>query len=209
MKIEYQNIINDFLCCRPYFADSANFSAQTRKRLYWTNIECALSNSNHETVEDILEDEVDDKYFIEPKKTVVILENEVKRRKIAFIGIDAHSRRIYNIHGKSITLCGMGGGMGAKTGLYALPCLTPDRLEKRQNGRRFKPPKSKFYTLTAQDIHGVLTNHFIRKLTPLECERLQTLPKNYTEGISDSQRYKTLGNGWTINVISHILRGIQ
>ena len=47
-----------------------------------------------------------------------------------------------------------------------------------------------------------------RKLTPLECERLQTVPDNYTEGVSNSQRYKMLGNGWTVDVISHILKGI-
>ena len=47
-------------------------------------------------------------------------------------------------------------------------------------------------------------NGQIRKLIPLECERLQTLPDNYTEGISDTQRYKTLGNGWTVDVIAHI-----
>lgn len=46
-----------------------------------------------------------------------------------------------------------------------------------------------------------------RKLSPLECERLQTLPDNYTEGVSNSQRYKMLGNGWTVDVIAHILRG--
>jgi len=44
-----------------------------------------------------------------------------------------------------------------------------------------------------------------RKLTPIECERLQTLPDNYTEGVSNTQRYKCLGNGWTVDVISHIL----
>jgi site-specific DNA-cytosine methylase len=45
----------------------------------------------------------------------------------------------------------------------------------------------------------------IRKLIPLECERLQTLPDNYTEGITDGHRYKCVGNGWTVDVISHIL----
>ena len=49
----------------------------------------------------------------------------------------------------------------------------------------------------------------IRKVTPLECERLQTLPEGYTEGISDTQRYKCIGNGWTVDVIAHILRGIN
>ena len=103
----------------------------------------------------------------------------------------------------------MGGGLGAKMGLYAMPCLIPDRAEQRQNGRRFKPPMSKFYTLTALDQHGILTDNFIRKLTPVECERLQTLPDNYTAGFSDNQRYRAIGNGWTVDVISHILSGIS
>lgn len=48
-----------------------------------------------------------------------------------------------------------------------------------------------------------------RKLTPIECERLQTLPDNYTEGVSNTQRYKTLGNGWTVDVITHILKHLK
>jgi len=47
-----------------------------------------------------------------------------------------------------------------------------------------------------------------RKLTPLECERLQTIPDGYTEGVSNTQRYKMLGNGWTVDVIAHILKGL-
>jgi len=47
-----------------------------------------------------------------------------------------------------------------------------------------------------------------RKLTPLECERLQTVPDNYTEGVSNTQRYKMLGNGWTVDVIAHILKSL-
>ena len=49
----------------------------------------------------------------------------------------------------------------------------------------------------------------IRKLTPLECERLQTVPENYTEGVSNTQRYKMLGNGWTVDIISHIFKNIK
>ena len=47
-----------------------------------------------------------------------------------------------------------------------------------------------------------------RKLTPLEYERLQTVPDNYTEGVSESQRYNMLGNGWTVDVIAHIFKGL-
>lgn len=210
MKQEYQDVISEYLGVKPVRINSADFSAQNRQRLYWTNIpfkkewkKCAS------TVEDILEDEVDVSYYIEPKRAVIILENEVKRRKVGYIGSDSQGNRVYRIHDKSVTLCGDAGGLGAKTGLYALPCLTPDRDSQRQVGRRFKPPHSKFYTLTAQDKHGVLTENFIRKLTPIECERLQTLPDNYTESVSDNQRYKMLGNGFTVDVIGHILSGME
>ncbi len=63
------------------------------------------------------------------------------------------------------------------------------------------------------DNHGqrtvLLFERYIRKLTPVECERLQTVPDDYTKGISNTQRYKMLGNGWTVDVIVHILKGIK
>lgn len=52
-------------------------------------------------------------------------------------------------------------------------------------------------------------DYYVRKLTPLECERLQTLPEGYTEGISQTQRYKAIGNGWTVDVIAHLLKYIK
>lgn len=206
MRKECQDKISSFLGVQPIAINSSLVSAQDRKRIYWTNIPVkGLPEDKGIVLEDILEEEVDDKYFIDVKRAVKVLDYEVGRRKIGYIGSDSQGNRIYSIHGKSVCLCGDAGGLGAKTGLYALPCLTPEREELRQNGRRFKPPSSKFYTLTAQDRHGVLTSNFIRKLTPVECERLQNIPDNYSAGFSDNQRWKTLGNGWTVDVIAWIL----
>jgi len=69
--------------------------------------------------------------------------------------------------------------------------------------------KSKSSTIVANFFKGVPYNVFkdlncIRKLHPIECERLQTLEDNYTEGVSNTQRYKMIGNGWTIDIIKHI-----
>lgn len=72
------------------------------------------------------------------------------------------------------------------------------------NTRRGRVARGKSHTLTTQNEANVLENARIRKLTPIECERLQTLPDNYTEGVSEAQRYKMLGNGWTVEVIKHI-----
>ena len=82
--------------------------------------------------------------------------------------------------------------------------LTPDRQEKRQNGRRFKENGEPSFTLTGQDLHGVMIDSKIRRLTPTECERLQGFPDGWTEGVSDTQRYKCLGNAVTTNVITAI-----
>jgi len=84
------------------------------------------------------------------------------------------------------------------------PVLTPDRLKKRQNGRRIKDNGEPSFTLTGQDKHGIYDGAKIRRLTPIECERLQGFPDDWTEGLSDTQRYKTLGNAVTTNVIKAI-----
>ena len=67
----------------------------------------------------------------------------------------------------------------------------------------------KSYTLCKNEPHGIKQNSSIRRLTPLECERLQTVKDGYTSVVSDSQRYKMLGNGWTVSVIAHIFSYIK
>ena len=211
MKKKWQDVITANLGVEPIEINSNLVSAQNRKRLYWTNIpniqqpedkKIMLKDIIHET----LNDNVDISSYIIPfDKTLQILNSEVNKRKIGYFGTDSQANRIYSIHDKSVTIVGQAGGKGAKTGLYLFGCITPERIEKRQNGQRFNNG-DKFYTLTAQDRHGVLINGYIRKLTPIECERLQTLPDNYTnvEGIKKSNRYKAIGNGWTVDVIAHI-----
>lgn len=144
-----------------------------------------------------------EKYVVPFDKTLQILDKEVQKGKVGYFRKDSQANRVYFIHDKAVTLTGEAGGGAAKMGQYLFGVITPDRVEKRQNGQRFSEGR-KFYTLTAQDKHGILIEGYIRKLTPIECERLQTVPDNYTAGVSDSQRYKMLGNGWTRDVISHI-----
>lgn len=98
--------------------------------------------------------------------------------------------------------------------LYELNGVFPTQLG---NSKQFCNSISfgdKFFTLRASNPNGVIfkkigTEFEYRKLTPLECERLQTVPDNYTEGVSNTQRYKMLGNGWTIDVIAHIFKGLK
>lgn len=118
---------------------------------------------------------------------------------------DSKQYRVYSPDGKATTLCGEGGGLGAKTGIYACPYneTLPD-LERHVyeviNGEI--EIKGKKYPIKLPD--GL---YIFRKLTPVECERLQTLPDGYTAAVSNTQRYRGLGNGWTAEVIIHILNG--
>lgn len=131
--------------------------------------------------------------------------------------------RIYDIDGKSTTLCGDGGGMGAKTGLYVIPVYYG--AEAVELDESDKPTKARSYAdgkiYTVYEVrNGQITIkgkqypikladgfYIIRKLTVTECCRLQTMPDDYCRAVSNAQAYKGLGNGWTAEVIIHILNG--
>jgi len=210
MKKEYAAVITEALGVEPIRINSALVSAQNRQRLYWTNIPVTQPDDRGIMLKDIVLDYSDEvaEYIVPFDKTLQILNKEVERGKVGYFRQDSQANRVYYIHDKAVTLCEDAGGGAAKMGQYLFGCITPDRVEKRQNGQRFSEGQ-KFYTLTAQDKHGILIAGYIRKLTPVECERLQTVPDNYTNHVSNSQRYKMLGNGWTVDVIAHILGGIH
>lgn len=118
------------------------------------------------------------------------------------------SQRIYDIKGKAITICGEGSGGGAKTGLYKVSQLNKSKESGGQQPyqqNRVYDENGLMVTLdTRSDQKNVYTDNKIRRLTPIEYERLQTVKDNYTESVSDTQRYRMLGNGWTVDVIAHI-----
>lgn len=97
----------------------------------------------------------------------------------------------------------------AETSGIAIPVLTPTREKKRQQGRRFKKNGEPAFTVTTQDKHGIFDGIRIRRLTPKECERLQGFPDGWTKNISDTQRYKCLGNAVTVNVIKIVISKIR
>mgnify|MGYP002623822126 FL=1 len=128
------------------------------------------------------------------------------------VDVNGHDilKRVYSPDGKSPTLNTCGGGnthakvvCGAWRGRYNQDGSTSQKLELR------KDTKSNSLTTVQKD--NVLTKDKVywRKLTPLECERLQTVPDDYTNHVSNTQRYKMLGNGWTVEVICHILKNME
>ena len=127
-------------------------------------------------------------------------------------------KRFYADSGKSPTLTTMGGGNREPKVLIDNPSATKKgksyALTHSYNGAvAWNSIERKQRTMVPvcqsnEDDPNVVDGYRYRKLTPMECERLQTVPDNYTEGVSNTQRYKMLGNGWTVDVISHILKNI-
>ena len=119
-------------------------------------------------------------------------------------------KRVYSPDGKAPTLNTMGGGNrepkvvgGAWRGRYEDDKSIKQNLELRKDG------KTNSLTTVQKDNVVVENETYWRKLTPIECERLQTVPDNYTNHVSNSRRYQMLGNGWTIEVIVHILKNME
>lgn len=199
MPKEAKELISKTLGVEPIMINAALVSAQNRKRLFWTNIpNVTLPEDKGILLKDILEKDVDEKYIYNSK-------NKINTNQ---------GNRVYTTDGKGVTLKALGGGGGAKTGLY--------RIEKEPHGTALDyyndtiVPNGKAKVLgtnpqstTAVAGQLVNDNSLIRKLTPIECERLQGLPDNYTEGVSNTQRYKALGNAFNVDVVAHILSFIK
>jgi len=131
----------------------------------------------------------------------------VKSIQVGTVNKGGQGDRIYSPEGKGISLTAQSGGTagngnmlivgGAFRGRYQEDGSIKQELEIRSD------EKTNTVT-TVQKDNVVISNATYRKLTCLECERLMTVPDNYTEGVSNTQRYKMLGNGWSVDVIKHI-----
>lgn len=135
------------------------------------------------------------------------IENDAKNQTF-----DSQQYRVYSPDAKSVTLCGNGGGLGAKTGLYAVPVIPDGKGQfviKAAGGKEIPvyEVRGGRITIKGKEYPIKLADGFyiIRKLTVTECKRLQTVPDTYAFPVSDTQAYKMLGNGWTVDVIAHIM----
>jgi len=277
-----ETITKELFGIEPIMINASLVSAQNRKRLFWVgkridiyNSDNTYSSSEYEKVEvllpedkgivlkDILEENVDEKYFLKTDNEMT--SKDIHDSNVKVVGtLDQGTwskryeqiRRVYSVDGQCPTIpTAQGGGV--------LPKILIEPVALRNRGQGKKPeyngtgkansmttvqtdsmvafvipeatkkgyaiategqsvdlsfPTSKTRRgrvgdkvkniMTSQNI-GVVQNMQIRKLTPIECERLQGVPDNYTDGISNSQRYKCLGNAFNVDVIAHILSFIK
>lgn len=262
--------------------NSALVSAQNRQRLYWVgkrNADGTYSKVNVEQPDDrgiLLRDILETgtpwqgkAYNLTTRCNGAIPSDTLKRHRHTMVAepirigtienneknhkFDSQQYRVYSPDGKGVTLCGNGGGLGAKTGLYAVPhdcdvvitensirCQRRDQKHSTVQGSHVNFTDGKSQTLSPSHIPNVIETksgkthpvyevrnglitikgkqypikladgyYIIRKLTVSECKRLQTVPEWYEFPVSDSQAYKMLGNGWTCEVIAHILKSLK
>ncbi len=187
MKKEYQDVISEHVGVEPIEINSTLLSAQNRVRLYWTNIPGVTQPKDRGLVlKDILEETVDESFIL----------SDVYRERF--------ERSKGNTRNKKFPT----------TGDIKVLGTTVNEKAAGTNSRHWVHDiNTKAGCISATDYkqpQQILDqNGLLRKLTPVEYERLQTVPDKYTEGVSNTQRYKMLGNGWTVDVISHILSFIK
>ena len=174
----------------PIMINASLVSAQNRKRLFWVGklvgdtyeqVRMELPEDKEIYLTDILQENVDEKYYLTESNIKTINRN-------------------FGSKGKTLNL--------DKDNSLIEKMTYPSRINQKSG--KIKSP-----TLTAAmgtgggNIPVIIRNGKIRKFTEIECERLQTLPDDYTKGVCSTQRYKAIGNGWTVDVIAHILSFIK
>jgi len=200
MKKEHLDVISEQLGVEPVFINSALVSAQNRQRYYWANWEFGQPEDRGIVLADVLEDgEVDrdksycidacyykggnpEQYFKKSRRKLVFNPAAIVGRKL-----DENGKRNDSLDQKPVQ------------------CLEVQSHSKS----RCLSTVAKDTVVSPLEPGRYVGGKDYRKLTPVECERLQTVPDNYTAHVSNTQRYKMLGNGWTVDVIAHIFRSIK
>jgi DNA (cytosine-5)-methyltransferase 3A len=213
MGEKWEKILSKAIGVNPIMINSSLVSAQNRQRLYWTNIGMKPSGlfGDLESIieqpkdlgillKDILDHEVDEKYFLSQKMIDGFLgHNKNHEGKTGFVWQPTEGNK-------------KGACLRANAALAATDnSIIVGGDYRYDEGFRWRE-NGKSGTLCLGSESGVSgqalakINSRIRRLTPIECERLQTVKDNYTNHVSDSQRYKMLGNGWTVDVIAHFFK---
>ena len=186
MKKEHLDVISDKLNVQPVMINSALVSAQNRVRFYWCNWNIEQPNDKGILLKDIIDDAQ-----TERDKAHCLDANYYK---------GASWEQYKTKHRRQQVLCNQVGIASDIKGNESI---------KRIYGTDAKSPCLTAMGGGPREPKIAMNKTQYRKLTPLECERLQTVPDNYTNHVSNTQRYKMLGNGWTVDVITHILRGLN
>lgn len=189
MKQEWQDVISQELGVNPVEINSSLVSGQNRKRLFWVGkwngekyeqVEIPQPEDKEIYLTDILEDKVDEKYYLTESQIKTINRNFGSKGKTINLDEDSLVEKI----------------------------TYPSRINQKF-GKIKSPTLVAAMGMGGGNVPVIVRDGRIRKFTEKECERLQTLPDDYTAGVSSTHRYKAIGNGWTVDVITHILKHLN
>jgi DNA-cytosine methyltransferase len=233
MKKEYLDVISEYMGVQPVMINSALVSAQNRVRFYWTNIgEIEQPEDRGILLKDIIESGevdrekslhqmviVDSLYNNRPARVYKEKSPTIRSGRTGLIVTGGAIRGRYNEAGKTeqkLEVQHTGRANSITTVQKDSLCIQVGEadLKGHDSIKRVYSPDGKSPTLTTmggghREPKIAQPELTWRKLTPLECERLQTVPDGYTEGVSNTQRYRMLGNGWTVSVIKHIFSKLE
>ena len=179
VKNKWKQTIDDYIGEEGIIINSNFYTAQSRPRCYWTNIPIEIP------------DKISDDKIID-----IIQEDNIDKKYFFDIKL---------LNGLELPLID-----NSKIGINKIFDIPRKLLKDNERQRRVYSPYGKSPTLLARsDTTKIFYKNNLRKITPLECERLQGIKDNYTSILSDTQRYKAIGNSFTIPVISSILRNIR
>lgn len=188
MKKEYKDIISSYFGLEPIEIDSRVITPMRRKRLYWFNWDIDEIQQSTSKLKDILDDEVDNRYFLK----------QYQFEKITYM--DNGELCIRNQPNKRMVVNKYDGVSLSRTWQQYMPVI-----RQESNCIRAANPDDVGVAVPTKD--GMK----FRKFTLTEMERMQTLPTGYTvlDGISERQSKGLIGNGWTVDVIAHIFKGLK
>ncbi len=226
MSKENKELISKTLGIEPILINSALVSAQQRKRLYWCNWQTDLPEDKGILLQDILETGEawnDKSHCLTANYTGAYFPHDFLRHQRQMVAEPVGCALRSRDHKKRLEVRKdqkANAMTSARTDSLICSPVRLGSLGKPSQGNRVYSIKGKSVCLSAQSGgKGAKTglykidlpdgDYMVRKLSPLECERLQTLPEGYTIGVSNTQRYKSIGNGWTVDVIAHLFSKME
>ena len=232
MKKDFLNVISEKLGVQPVFINSSLVSAQNRQRYYWANWYFKQPEDKGIVWGDIREHGVNEFYYTEKAIQWMARHSQRKSKNLSIWGDDEKAQMVEASHYKNYSSQRFFGVCDLPEDEQAIASMrgrriNPETLSRDDCNKEIKPAqyiefkyddKSNCLSTVGKDnvvVPFTLPNRipldlfFFRYITPIECERLQTVPDNYTNHVSNTQRYKMLGNGWTVDVIAHILKSMS